>query len=413
MKKKKAIIITAGVLFVSVNLFLSLKEGSKVERSSYIPKWEQTKREDLRATMPVSGMITPMEEHYVYYNGTPDEFKEFLVNKGDKVEPGSPLYKYSSKRFDSDRQKMEGKKLQLVREATMIDEQIKQLQFLQSVSASTENEARPVNGSATLSTDTSKQDLISVSIEKEVLDLQKEKGHFNNEIQKYDDILKSYTDKEQISPNGDVTGFVKRINYELKNPIMTIISDKPKVEGTFSEDELNKVKEGMEVMVTSDLFKGKLDGTLTKIAKYPEKTPSEKKESHYPFEIKLNENEHEIFYGNHVNVSIVTAKVLNTTTLSEISVLKKAKNSDYVYVLNSEGLIEKRNIKKGLSLNGRIEVQQGIKTGEIIALDPNNVKKVGEPFFTPLNLENLSPKSFSKESKIDILKEIVIGFSKK
>jgi HlyD family secretion protein len=232
------------------------------------------------------------------------------------------------------------------------------------------------------------------------------------EIQKYDDILQSYSNKEQVGKNGDVMGIVKDINYDLKNPIMTIISDKPKVEGTFAEDDLRKVKEGMEVKVTSNLFKDKIDGTLTKIAKYPAKTPSEEKESRFPFEVELNEGEYEVFHGTHVDVSIVTDQVLDATTVSKESVLRKSKNSSYLYVLNSDGLIEKRKINSGLSLNGRIEIQKGIKKDDIIVQNANSVKKAGKPFFTPLKIEHLSRKSFSKESALYILKYIGISFSK-
>jgi HlyD family secretion protein len=204
---------------------------------------------------------------------------------------------------------------------------------------------------------------------------------------------------------------VKKINYNLKNPIVTIISDKPKVEGTFTERDLKNVQEGMEVYVKSDLIKGKAAGTLTKIADYPENEPSVKKESHYPFEITLNEESESLIKGSHVNVSVVTNKVLNAATVPEKSVEKGKKNS-YIYVLNEKGEVEKRSIKKGMSLNGKTEIKKGAKPGELLVQKPEKVQQENSPFFSKLNIESLKKKTFSEEGKRTIFKHIMVGFFK-
>lgn len=92
MKKQTAILLSAGILFVSGNLYLALKDDSKAVRSSYINKWTATGKENLTKTLHAEGVITPVEEHHVYYNDTPGGFKNFLVKEGDQVDTGSPLY---------------------------------------------------------------------------------------------------------------------------------------------------------------------------------------------------------------------------------------------------------------------------------------------------------------------------------
>ncbi|MCM3664702.1 HlyD family efflux transporter periplasmic adaptor subunit [Mesobacillus subterraneus] len=410
MKKKTTILLSAGILFVSANLYLALKDDSKAVRSSYINNWTEVGKESLTQTLQASGVVTPEEEHHIYYNDKPGVFKSFLVKEGDRVDSGTSLYEYSSDNIDEDLAELEREKNQLVREATLIDEQIQQLLYLQSVSASASDNSTPVLGDGSTG-NSSSNDLVQVSIEKEIYDKQLEKSRVKSEIDKYDDMIDSYDGSDQIGRTSEVDGTVKKINYELKNPIVTIISDTPKVEGTFTERDLKNVEEGMEVYVRSDLFKGTVGGTLTKIADYPETDPSVKKESHYPFEIELEQDLENIIKGTHVEVSIVTNQVLNASTVPGKSVEKGKKNS-YIYILNEAGVVEKRKIKKGMDLNGKVEVTKGAKPGELLVRKPEKVQQENSPFFSRLNIDSLKKKTFSEEGNRTIFKHIMVGFFK-
>lgn len=412
MKKKTAILLSAGAIFVSGNLYLALKDDSKALRSSYINKWMPVGKDNLTETLHASGVVTPEEEHQVYYNDEDGDFKGFLVKEGDQVDNGTPLYEYSSNNIDEDLATLKAEKSQLVTEANLIDDQIKQLTYLQSVSASTSNNtSTPVFGDDS-SRGTDSNDLMNVSLEKEIYDKQREKGRVEAEIDKYEELIDSYEGSNELGKNSEVSGTVKQVNYELKNPIVTIISDNPKVEGTFSERDLRAVEEGMEVYVKSELIKGKLAGTLTKIADYPETDPSVKAESHYPFEITLNEEtEEKIIKGAHVNVSVITAQVKNAATVPESSVEKGKKNS-YVFVINEKGLVEKRKIKKGLELGGKTELKKGVKPGELIVQNPEKVQEQNNPFFSRLNTDKLKKNTFTEESKRNIFKHVMVGFFK-
>jgi HlyD family secretion protein len=413
MKRKTAILLSAGIIFVSGNLYLALRDDSKAVRSSYINKWTAVGKDTLTETLNASGVVTPEEEHYVYYNDNPGEFKNFLVKEGDQVDRGTSLYEYSSDNTDEDRAEIEAERRQLIREVALIEEQIQQLSYLQSVSASASDNSTPVfNSDGSTSSNSSSSDLVQVSIEKEIYDKELEKSRVKAEIDKYDEMIKaSNNGSDQLGINSDVSGTVKKINYNLKNPIVTIISDKPKVEGTFTERDLKNVQEGMEVYVESDLVKGKVDGTLTKIAEYPETDPSVKKESHYPFEITLNEESESLIKGTHVNVSVVTNKVLNSATVPEQSVEKGKKNS-YIYLINEKGEVEKRSIKKGMNLSGKTEIKKGAKPGELLVQKPEKVQQENSPLFSKLNFDTLKKKTFSEEGKRTIFKHIMVGFFK-
>ncbi|MEW8969228.1 MAG: efflux RND transporter periplasmic adaptor subunit [Mesobacillus sp.] len=413
MKKKTAILLSTGVIFISGNLYLALKDDSKALRSSYINKWAAVGKDNLTETLHASGVVTPEEEHQVYYNDEDGDFKGFLVKEGDKIDSGTPLYEYSSNNIDQDLARLKAEKSQLVTEANLIDDQIKQLNYLQSVSASTSSASTPVFGDGSSTRDDSNE-LMNVSLEKEIYDKQREKGRVDAEIEKYEDLIDSYEGSDELGKNSEVSGTVKQVNYELRNPIVTIISDKPKVEGKFSERDLKAVEEGMEVYVQSDLLKGKVKGTLTKIADYPETDPSVDAESNYPFEITLNEetdSKDKIIKGAHVDVSVITAQVLNAATVPDKSIEKGKKNS-YIYVINEKGIIEKRKISKGLQMGGKTELKKGAKPGELIVRKPENVQQENSPFFSKLNTDSLKKKTFKEEGKRNIFKQIMVGFFK-
>ena len=116
----------------------------------------------------------------------------------------------------------------------MLDEQIQQLSYLQTVSASTTDNSLPVAGDGTAAN--SSNDLMAVSIEKEIYDKELEKSRVEAEIEKYEDLIDSYDGSDQLEISSEVAGSVKKINYELNNPIVTIISDTPKVEGLFQKE---------------------------------------------------------------------------------------------------------------------------------------------------------------------------------
>ncbi|CAM3833174.1 efflux RND transporter periplasmic adaptor subunit [Mesobacillus thioparans] len=409
MKKQNAILLSAGILFVSGNLYLALKDDGKAVRSSYINSWGKIGKETLTETLHAEGVVTPDEEHHVYYDPNSSEFKSFLVKEGDEVDEGTPLFEYSSDNIDKELARLEAEKSQLETEATLLEEQIKQLSYLQTVSASTTDNSLPVAGNGTASD--SSNDLMSVSIEKEIYDKELEKSRVEAEIDKYDDQIDSYDGSDELEISSEVAGSVKKINYELNNPIVTIISDTPKVEGTFSERDLKNVQEGMEVYVKSDMFGGAIGGTLTKIAKHPESDPSVREESQFPFEIELELEDEEVVHGTHVDVSVVTNQVVNAAVVPQQSIDKGKKNS-YIYVLNETGKVEKRKIKKGLEVGEKTEVKKGVKPGELFVRKPENVQKADSPFFSKLKPGSLAKKTFKEEGKRSLFKQVMVGFFK-
>ncbi|WP_053360994.1 hypothetical protein [Bacillus sp. FJAT-27251] len=285
IKKKTAIIAGTTLLFLSVNVFLTLDKDSPVNRTSFITNWTQAATENLTKTFETEGVVVPAEEHPVYYNPEQGGFKGFLVKKGDAVTEGTPLYEYTSERIDADSDRLQSEKLQLNRELALIDEQIQQLKYLKSVSASATGGSVPVSGSTTSGTSGT---LVEVTIEKEIYDRERERTQVLQEIDEYEDRISTLNETSQLDVGSAVSGFVKDIDYKLGNPVMTIISDTPKVKGSVTEHDLTQLQSGMRAYITSNLLKDKLEGTLTSVSAYPESDPHVKKESVFPFEIEIN-----------------------------------------------------------------------------------------------------------------------------
>jgi HlyD family secretion protein len=407
MSKKKAILMISGALFIGANLFLIFKDNSKAERSSYITEWTPAKKENITSKLTTSGVVTPLEVHHIYYDESSGAFKNFLVSKGDKVSSGTPLYEFSSDNKDADKQKLEIEKKQLAREAKLIDEQIKQLTYLQTVADSSSTTIEQESGHVSAST----SDLVSLSIEKEIYDMELEKSRIEDEIDKYDELIDSDSDSD-LGTTSDVDGTVKNIDINLKNPIVTIISDTPKVDGTFTEEELKKVQTGMKVKIASNQSKKAISGTLTKIVPFPDTDPSVKKKSSFPFEIELEGDNITLIQGTHVDVTVITKEAKNVITIP-ISTLEKNPKYSFTYILNDAGKIEKRKLSLGDNAEGRLHIKDGIEEDELVVAEPMAVMKSEATFITPLKTSKLEKKWFKAERKMTILKYIGAAFSKR
>lgn len=443
MKKKTAMFVGAGVLFVAANIFLTVHTESKVSRTSFITDWFEAKTETLQQTLHTAGVLTPDEEYPVYYNPEQGGFEQFLVEKGDQVTEGTSLYEYSSARVDEDRQRLQSEKDSLSQEMDLLDDQIAQLEYLQRVYKRSADSS--IEG--VLTSDV----LMDTAIEKEIYDKEQDQEELKKEIDDIEDQIDALDEGREIDFSSVVSGTVKDINYDLQNPIMTIISETPKVSGTFTEKELAQVEPGMEVCIESDLIGKKVRGTLVKIANHPEGEPRVGEESQFTYEVELDqegmvpdgngsfvweetdeaESEDDvdaesqdaeadmdaeskapagkIVHGTQVNVTIVTSKVADAVTVSNEQVEK----GSYLYVLTKTGTIERRQIQLGLEVDKQVEIIDGLEAGETVVARPKQVARAEEPFITKLEPQNLRIKSIKAERKMDLIKGIGVGFSKR
>lgn len=453
MKKRTAILTATGALFIATNVFLTLHNDSKVSRTNFLTSWFVAKAETLTETLQTAGVVTPTEEHPIYFNGEEGGFQQFYVQKGDSVTAGTPLYEYKSAQVDVDRQRLETEIKQLNREVALIEDQVQQLEYLQTVSAGSSSDSVAVSGDGLVTTvpGLKLETLVEVTIEKEIYDKEREIRNLEKEIEVHEGNLAALERNNELDVSSQVNGTVKEINLDLKNPIMTIISADPKVQGTFTEKDLATVAEGMEAYITSDLIQDKLAGKLTKIASHSKEDPDVSKESEFSFEIELDpqpasetlvastagmdeaeemvvdsegtelEDPWELadddlgqsqpinlVHGQHVNITIITDQRVGAVTVTD----EQIQNGSYLYVLTRTGKVERRFIKMGLEVDDRIEIINGLQVGETVVENPKRVAKQHAPFITRLDLLRLNLNLLKDGEPMDWIKAIGVGFSK-
>ncbi|WP_404330408.1 efflux RND transporter periplasmic adaptor subunit [Mesobacillus maritimus] len=472
MKKRTAILTATGALFIATNVFLTLHNDSKVSRTNFLTSWFEAKAETLTETLQTAGVVTPTEEHPIYFNGEEGGFQQFYVQKGDSVTAGTPLYEYKSAQVDADRQRLETEIKQLNREVALIEDQVQQLEYLQTVSAGSSSDSVAVSGDGLVTPvpGLKLETLVEVTIEKEIYDKEREIRNLEKEIEVHEDNLAALERNNELDVRSQVNGTVKEINLDLKNPIMTIISDDPKVQGTFTEKDLANVTEGMEAYITSDLIQDKLAGKLTKIASHSKEDPDVSKESEFSFEIELdpqpasdsetlvasteemdeaeemvadsegteledpweladedladtsrdsqpindgddlqpNKGEPNLVHGQHVDITIITDQRVGAVTVAD----EQIQNGSYLYVLTRTGKVERRFINMGLEVDDRIEIIDGLQVGETVVENAERVAKPNAPFITRLDLLRLNLKLLKDGEPMDWVKAIGVGFSK-
>ena len=94
--KKVSAVVISGAL-IATNLYLIMKEDSKVSRSIFVKDWTKVENSTVTETYKTEGVTTSAEEYKVYFNGENQVFGRFLVKEGDEVTTGTPLYEYTVK----------------------------------------------------------------------------------------------------------------------------------------------------------------------------------------------------------------------------------------------------------------------------------------------------------------------------
>jgi HlyD family secretion protein len=401
MRWKYILLFSAIILFLAVNTYLIVKKDSKIERSVRVEEWAVVKKQNLVETMKTKGVLTPFEEYDVYFDEKNGEFKQFLVDEGDQVEPGTPLFEYSSANIDANIRELEAERDQIESEIYELEDNISELEDLQD-----DISYNSTNFEASLESKTQSNDVISYSIEQDILNKKLRIGQLEAEVAKYDQLISDLQEGlNQLTVNSEVSGWVKSINRDLKNPVITIISTEQKVEGLLAEEELPKVEQGMTAYVGTGNNNSKMKGTVQKISPYPEKKPSTDTKSKYPFEIHLEENKGELAHGSHVDVTLVTKEANQALTAPAKSIKRRSS----VYVLSDSGKLQKQKVITGMEVKGTKEITEGVEEGQLLALKLTSRPRDGARFYTSLDTAELSKKSFKQLEKRELIAYIAKG----
>ena len=160
---------------------------------------------------------------------------------------------------------------------------------------------------------------------------------------------------------------VKAVNggtVEENGELLTVDStEKVCVKVSLNKSDLEKVKEGQKAAIT---IVGKpYEGTVTRISRSA--TKNEKGAALVTAEIHIDNPDQDLYLGVDGKVTIQGNKAENVVTVP-IEAVNIGKDGSFVYIVNENGMIEKRIITTGLSSAEATEVKEGLDGTERVVL---------------------------------------------
>ncbi|MBS4200662.1 hypothetical protein KHA93_13570 [Bacillus sp. FJAT-49732] len=406
---------TIVILIVSVNLVLLEKNGSKAERLNFISNWKVLATGDLVETFRTEGVVAPSERNPVFVDPNVT-FKGFLVEKGDEVENGTPLFEYATDDLDEQIALLDAEITRLEKEKKSIETFMSDIEKTKRSLPGNRLNPKPVLEDPELEAvveavtriESSGQAREIRTIDQSISEKELELEKVELEIEKYEkqrDVVKS--GRKGLTMLSPYEGTVEEISFELNNPVMTIVSEDLLIEGRLGEKVVSVVEEGMRVDVHSNLLEESLSGEVGTVSELPVEKPDVKLESFYPFTVVLEEEDNNLYAGYHVHADIVVDEALDVPVVRSESVLDKRKTS-YLWILNRKGMVEKREVDLGLHVGNRIEVISGAEPGEVYVKLQKEIDQAG-PFITPLKGGKHIFDEWEKTSFRKKLKYVLVG----
>lgn len=407
MNRTRLLLISVIGLFIMSNLYLIFKKDSEIARIHYIDKWTKVKAQTLVESKNSAGVVTAAGEQHVYYQSKSGDFKQFLVEKGDEVEVGTALYEYSPDEIEQSITKLEAEKTKLETELTGIQSNITQLETLERTLAS---KPIPQKEEEDGGHDHDQTELMINNVKTDIYDKERQKARIQGEIQKIDSQISSAKmSLSSLTVNSDISGMIKEVRHNLKNPVITILSNDQQIDGLLREEEVKGVSEGMKVYITSNTIGETYEGTVTEIFTYPINEPDVNKESQYRYIISFNElPEEKLLNGAHVDLKIIQREAVDALTVPFHSIRKKGLDS-YVLAIEANGTIGKRIVETGLHLHKIQEVTGEVQVGDLIIHDPYGLENEAS-FYTPLQTKHWEKKNVQEMGKKAIFKAIGKGY---
>ena len=180
------------------------------------------------------------------------------------------------------------------------------------------------------------------------------------------DAVAQVTDGLKAEFNGVVTD-VKAVNggtVEENGELLTVEStENVCVKVSLNKSDLEKVKEGQKAAIT---IVGKpYEGTVTRISRSA--TKNEKGAALVTAEIHIDNPDQDLYLGVDGKVTIQGNKAENVVTVP-IEAVNIGKDGSFVYIVDENGMIEKRIITTGLSSAEATEVKEGLDGTEQVVL---------------------------------------------
>ncbi|MBT2601278.1 MULTISPECIES: efflux RND transporter periplasmic adaptor subunit [Oceanobacillus] len=395
-KYKKHILWFSITVFVVVNFVLVLfDKEEKIDRVSFVHSWTNSHEADLVEMLYKPGVIDVAGEEHIYFDTTSGVFQEFMVQEGDMVTSGEPLFSYEVQSYYETEVNLNQQVSQVEGELAAIQSAITQMEMFQI----------PEGATGTPSDVTLNEEELEIkfpqnTVEAELLrqqyliEKENELSQKTAELQSLEaQLMELQSSGNVITVNSPFDGRISEIKDSLEDPVITIQDTTLQVDGEFTEEERTKVEAGLATQMEINELPIALEGTINEVSDHPKEVGLESA-SVYPFSVSIAEEDPEVLEallpGYHAEIGIIMEEALSATTLFEDSIF-----TNHVWKLHTNGQLMKSPIETGLHVDEQVEVVQGVEVGDVVANQPSSQFRHEATFITPIQVKELSKSSFT------------------
>lgn len=411
MKTKTKIWLTSLLIlsFAIVNLFLVWLDETTVEQKSYIQKWEQAFEEDLYNELLAEGTLQSTTENHVYFDEKLGSFQQFLVEEGQPVQAGDPLYEFVVRDYQENISETETEIAKLEGEISALEDYLMSVEFIEVPEP--EEEEQPPFAEA------------EVAKQQKVAEVEAEIAQKEAQLTALEDRLSDLESRDQVvQVASPYEGTVTNVSQSLEEPVVTMKQSELVIRGLIDEGIHQQVE--MDMKARGELLNQEYawQGTVQTIDSFPEKEKDDV--SYYPYEIQVENLNQDLNSGYHTTVSFITEEAQNavtakvgwiqeriekveqtdeeengkdgtdtegeTDTGAEENQNESLKRQRFVWIMNDQGETVTQPIELGMTMDDLVEVTDGLSLGQWIADEDENHFREGGTFLTPINLDHLS-----------------------
>ncbi|MFD1337221.1 efflux RND transporter periplasmic adaptor subunit [Oceanobacillus iheyensis] len=395
-KYKKYMLWIAITVFVVVNFVLVLfDKEEKVDRVSFVHSWADSHEADLVEMLYKPGVIDVAGEEHVYFDPSSGVFQEFMVQEGDVVTSGDPLFSYEVQSSYETEVNLNQHVSQVEGEIAAIQSAITEMEMFQI----------PEGATGTPSDVTINEEELEISFpqntveaellrEQYLIEKENELSQKTAELQSLEaQLMELQSFENVITVNSPFDGRISEVKDSLEDPVITIQDTTLQVDGELTEEERTKVEAGLATQMEINELPIALEGTISEVSEHPKEVELEST-SVYPFSVSITEEDPEVLDallpGYHTEIGIVMEEALGVTALFEDSIF-----INHVWKMHTNGQLIETPIETGLHVEEQVEVVQGVEMGEVVADQPSSQFRHGATFITPIQVKELSRSSFT------------------
>lgn len=387
MKKKWIIVsVIAGVVVLAgVNVFALTRSQSalsQVKEADTI----KVERKTISDSIIASGIVVAAEEEVVTIDPTKGTISNVYVSVGQKVSPGTALFKYKSAELEAELNSIENGEQRAKYQQNELKKRLADVD--KKLNAAKANQAKPKGEQ------TEEQIQAQQQAQKEAIEmLNKERQAILAEMKAAEFDAKDIQFRKQnvqkrmgeLTINSTISGTVTEVNKGagLKDGssqvVVRIVSSAPfKIEGTVTEYDLVRIAPGQAVNVKAKVYPGReWKGKIEKVNQTPVSATGaammgagagggQENITSYPYTVALDDST-DLVVGFHVNIEIATME--KTALVLPFGAIRKIDGKEYVWVVNGTAQ-EQREVKTGISNDTYKEIVSGVKEGERVLANP-------------------------------------------